>query len=667
MISSFYPVVAGRVTDSLIRNRSLYQVQADQIGIQKLQNQLSTGLRYMNPSEDPSSAIRVIGLQQSQEFKTQTLSNLKSAKSYLGTTESALSNTSDILDAVKGIAVSSVGTLVSQTDRDGMVAQLDGYMSRLVALGNQYSQDRYLFSGGDVGQQPLQQQTNSITFNGDDLDLIAIADRNEYLSHNVTSQRALGVISDGIRGSQDLNPSLSAATKLKDLNDGRGVPPGAIQFSDGSQTITLDLASAEKLGDVVTAINNTTISNRALTATIGAQGILINYADGQPGTIRISNSGSGQTASQLGIATNTPQPALPIVGSDIDPAIRGTTLLSQLNGGTGLNVTGGFKIIQGGVNYNVDLSAANNVEDLLNSINRSGADVIADVDPGTNSIRVRSVKSGVDFSIAETTGTVAGQLGLRTFNGNVLLSDLNYGRGLELTNGPDLSFKRADGTEFQVDLQGAVTVQDALDKINNSIDNQDPVLKITASIDAASNRIVLSAVVPTDPPLPDPPLAYTPVPISVESTGGSSAAIGLGLVPLGSTSKSGTTGAGSYVIGGTDPNPQEVHGVFNTILRLKAAIKAGNSEDIGRATALLDDDVARLSLARSDVGIRLQRIDALQSNTEDSLVDLKSQESDERDVDFAQTLSEFTARQTAYEANLSLLSKIAQTTIFDYV
>ncbi len=73
MISSFYPVVSGRVTDSLSRNRSLFQVQADAVAMQRLQTQLSTGLRYQLPSEDPSSAIRVINLQQSQEFKTRRL------------------------------------------------------------------------------------------------------------------------------------------------------------------------------------------------------------------------------------------------------------------------------------------------------------------------------------------------------------------------------------------------------------------------------------------------------------------------------------------------------------------------------------------------------------------------------------------------------------------
>ncbi len=171
-----------------------------------------------------------------------------------------------------------------------MLAQLDGYMGRLVALGNQYCRDRYLFSGGEVTQQPLEQLTTSVTFHGDDLDLIGIADQNEYLTHNVTSQKALGVISEGVHGTQNLAPSVTIASKLRDLNEGRGVTPGAIQIADGNQVITVDLASAESLGDVINVLNNTKLSNRSLEATIGSQGLTITYADNLPGTIRISDS-----------------------------------------------------------------------------------------------------------------------------------------------------------------------------------------------------------------------------------------------------------------------------------------------------------------------------------------------------------------------------------------
>ncbi len=111
-----------------------------------------------------------------------------------------------------------------------------------------------------------------------------------------------------------------------------------------------------------------------------------------------------------------------------------------------------------------------------------------------------------------------------------------------------------------------------------------------------------------------------------------------------------------------------MRGIFNTVFRLREAIKTGNNEDIGRASALLDEDIARLSLARSDVGIRLQRVDALQISTEDRLTDLKSQESDARDVDYAQT--HFRTQLSASCVQCELRITVQDGTkppIFDYI
>ncbi|MCU0717656.1 MAG: hypothetical protein MUD03_16165, partial [Pirellula sp.] len=76
MLSSFYPVVAGRTSDASNRYRSLYQVQMGKMGLQDLESQLSSGMRYTLPSQDPTSALRVISLQRELEFRDQTIKNL---------------------------------------------------------------------------------------------------------------------------------------------------------------------------------------------------------------------------------------------------------------------------------------------------------------------------------------------------------------------------------------------------------------------------------------------------------------------------------------------------------------------------------------------------------------------------------------------------------------
>jgi len=437
-------------------------------------------------------------------------------------------------------------------------------------------------------------------------------------------------------------------------------------LSDGVNRETIDLESATVLGDVIDRINATSIDGRPILATLTTNGLQIDYADGLPGTLRVLNVGAGKTASYLSIATTDALPVLPIVGGDLDPVVRGTTRLADLNGGLGLDVSGGLTIRQGDKTHVVDFAGTSNVEDLLSKINSSGAGVLADIAPGSRSIRIRSIESGTDFSISESTGTLASQLGLKTFSGATRLSDLNYGYGIELAEGNDLTFTRSDGTQFGIDLQSAVTIQDAIDLINNSVDNADPLLKITASLNPTGNGLVLKAPVPIPPdPLPDPPPIS--VPVSVATANGSGAATLLGLTARDASQATGSVLLDEYVISGRDTNPQEVKGAFNSILRLRKAIADGNTAEVGRASEMIDRDIDRLSFTRGALGIRLQRIDSVRALTEDNMLQLKIQESDNRDVDFASFVTELNARQAAYEANLRLLAQANQQSIFSYL
>ena len=90
-------------------------------------------------------------------------------------------------------------------------------------------------------------------------------------------------------------------------------------------------------------------------------------------------------------------------------------------------------------------------------------------------------------------------------------------------NGPDFVIHRNDGTSFEVDISNAHTVQDVLNIINQHPDNQDPNTLVQATLSQYSNAITILD--------DDPILGNT---LSVEVVAGSSAAVDLGLVPVGS-------------------------------------------------------------------------------------------------------------------------------------
>lgn len=662
MLSSFYPVVAGRTSDANGRYRALYQVQSGRIAIQELEQQLSTGLRYSRPSQDPSSAIRVIGLQRELEFRDQTIKNLDSSQGYLNASESNLANVQDLMTELRGLGIEAAGNVIGEAERRGWVNQIDASIDRLTSVANTRYLDRYLFTGGAVDTPTIENFRGAIRFSGNELDLKTIADVGDYVTHNVTGQKALGLLSDGVTSRVDLNPNALETTRISDINGGQGIAPGAIQLSSGTSQVTVDLADVEFVGDVVNKINgNVFLDQREVVVTLNDGVLSLNYLDGLPGTLRVSEVGSGRTASDLGIQTTTPAPALPINGASLDPIIRPTTLLTQLNGGVGFDWNDGLRIQQNGQNYDVTFENAVTVEDVLNKIQRSGAPVVADIAPDGRGLRIRSKESGSAFSIGELQGSLAESLGLRTFHGGTQISELNYGRGLTMTQGTDLIITRNDGTLLNIDLDGAATVADILDTINNHASNQDPATRVTASLASVGNGIELASLLYSGPPSPDAG------PIKVRSAGGSHVAFELGLVPRGQSESVASASGTNYTLSGRDPNPQEVKGVFNSLKRLRDAIQSEDTNEIARAVELIDKDLERISLSRGSLGVEQQRIDSLKIFQEDTKVGLKEDESRNLEADLATVISNLNARQAAYEASLKLLANVNQSSLFNYI
>ena len=662
MLNSFYPVVAGRTSDAQSRYRTLYQVQSGKIGISRLQDELATGRRILAPSDDPTAAIRVIGLQREQEFRDQAMVNLQSSTQFLNATEANLANIQNVITDMRGLSVAASSNVISEEERQGMLTEINSSINRLLSTTNTKYQDRYLFSGGSVSTSTVALNRDLVQFQGNDNSLLSIADDGQYMAHNVTGQKALGLMSTSVVSTANLSPAPLASTRLADLNLGNGVSPGAIGFTDGVETVTIDTANASSIKDILDKVNGKVkLSGRDVTLSLQTNGTLrVDYADGLPGILRISDVGTGQTATELGIATNVPAPTLPVDGGKLNPILRLTTKLSQLIDGAGFNAAEGFRITQGNRTYTITIGTAETLEDVFNAIHRSGASIRADITPDGQSIRLRSTESGSDFSIGENGGQLAERLGIRTLTAQTRLDQLNHGRGVSIGDGAEIVLTRTDGTTFSVDLTGSSTIQDVMDKVNSNVQNQTASLKITMSLNSVGNGLTLSS-----PPAPDG--TPTPVPISIYALRGSQAAWDLGLIPPGLDRKDGVLSLNGSQIVGTDPNPQEVRGVFNSLLRLREALTKSDAGQIARASGLLDEDLDRLSGSRGSLGISLQQIDDLERNHEDRQNELKAAESENLDADMASVITELNARQVAYEAGLKLLANNSKMSIFDFI
>lgn len=333
------------------------------------------------------------------------------------------------------------------------------------------------------------------------------------------------------------------------------------------------------------------------------------------------------------------------------------------SGGSGeaLDLNSGLIVTNGGKKVTVDTSAVNTVEDLLNLLNGTELGLAAEINRTHDGINVRSRISGADLTIGENGGTLATQLGIRTYTGSTRLEDLNRGVGvptaLDAANN-DLTITARDGTQLAINLSSAKTVQDAIDLINGNSANNVGTTKVVARLAAVGNGIEL--VDQSSATVGD---------LTVQAVEGSQAAKYLGFVAAGQTQATShaTDAAGNYVLQSDDRMTIETDSVFNTLTRLKHALENNDTEEIGRSLDRLDVDTQRLTFARADIGSRLQSLDTIDNSLKDENVQLKSALSSDMDVDLVQAISDLTARQYSLQASLQSAANMLQLSLLNFI
>ena len=225
-MSGIYPIPAGRSSDILLNMRTMFQLQSEQQMLLKVQQQLATGQRLHVPSDDPSSAVRTISLQRLLEQKEQIQTNLNTSQSYLSATDTALSGVADLLGEVRGLAVRAADTTTSELERKAISLQVGEALRQMVEVGNESFRGRYLFAGSDSTTHPFEFQDGYVSYRGNNTLLNSFADLDMLFQTNVPGQELFGAVSTEVRGI-DLNPTLTANTRLADLRGGLAAGAGA--------------------------------------------------------------------------------------------------------------------------------------------------------------------------------------------------------------------------------------------------------------------------------------------------------------------------------------------------------------------------------------------------------------------------------------------------------
>ena len=137
-----------RLSTSMFYELGMQGIQrqlSDQID---LQQKISAGKRILKPSDDPTAAAAVIGVDQAKGLNTQYGLNASNANASLGMEEQALSDATRVLQDVKTLAINAGNPVLKNEDRASLAAQAQGLYQELLGISNRTDgAGQYLFSG----------------------------------------------------------------------------------------------------------------------------------------------------------------------------------------------------------------------------------------------------------------------------------------------------------------------------------------------------------------------------------------------------------------------------------------------------------------------------------------------------------------------------------------
>jgi len=506
-----------------------------------------------------------------------------------------------------------------------------------------------LFGGSNTQTPPFQVLANgAVLYNGNQASINSNIGSGLVAPNNIDGITAFGAISTPV--GSDIDPALTSQTSLSDLNNGQGVQAGSIQVTVNTGTPvseTVDLSHAKTIGDVEQLIENAFppgTLNVSIVSGVPQDALQITPSSG---TVSVSDIAGGQTAADLGIASNA---SATITGTNLNPQLTLETPLSALNGGAGVDTTDGLVINDGSTQATVNISKDGTVQDLLNTLTSADPNLDVGINAAGNGLAISTRLSGVNFSIGENGGTTATDLGIRTMTGSTLLSSLNSGQGVPLSttdsNGnpvtPQITIDLRDGTSVNVNLTGATTVQDVINDINGV---QPGVL--TASLNSVGNGI---SITDND--------GTSTGPLTVE-TNSISTALGI----AGTQSSTDPT----QPLVGTDVNPIQANGVFNLLVQLQSALSTSNNAELTQLQPSLQNELSRIGVVQADLGSREQMLSQVQTQLSTSQTNVQSALSNQMDVNMASALTQLTQLQTSLQAALQTTATTMQMSIFNYL
>ena len=230
-----------RITNGMIVTNVLRDITRNQERMDALNKNLSTGKKFLKPSDDPLGVSRSLRLNTDISTMSQFKRNLDDSQSWIDSTETATDNIISVMQRARELALQAKTGTNATPERAAVSSEIAQLKEQLIHVGNTSYAGSYLFSGYKT-DQPLLKADGTYDLGGGELSNKEVMNVNmgigDQFGLNFVGQRIFGVIkSDG-----DIDSPISQGVHdfvLKAETD----PTDPISVTATTPTLSLDYGS----------------------------------------------------------------------------------------------------------------------------------------------------------------------------------------------------------------------------------------------------------------------------------------------------------------------------------------------------------------------------------------------------------------------------------------
>ncbi len=167
-----------RTPNTLTSRQTLLDLQRTKERMSLLQDQISTGRRIVQLSEDPSGAALILDFRTSIDRNTQFLKQGNAAGSFLSTAETVLTAMSNDLIRLGELGTQALLGNIGAAGRAALAQEVDGLRTSFITSANTQDQGKYIFAGT---------ATQTLPFSGPSAGPIAYAGNGATIDLEVSS------------------------------------------------------------------------------------------------------------------------------------------------------------------------------------------------------------------------------------------------------------------------------------------------------------------------------------------------------------------------------------------------------------------------------------------------------------------------------------------------